>query len=86
MATTEEADCGGKVAEAEEEIRAMIAQGAERGVIREAEEDIVHQVFHLGDRMGGSWTAVCRSTRWATCSTPRDSSAITAATILSAAS
>ncbi|MDF2775495.1 MAG: hypothetical protein K0S86_4996 [Geminicoccaceae bacterium] len=34
----------------EEEIRAMIAQGAERGVIREAEQDILNQVFRLADR------------------------------------
>lgn len=34
----------------EEEIKAIIREGAEGGAIREIEQDIVHRVFSLGDR------------------------------------
>lgn len=34
----------------EEEIKAMVQEGAHAGVIREIEQDIVERVFHLGDR------------------------------------
>ena len=34
----------------EEEIKAMVQEGAHTGVIREIEQDIVERVFHLGDR------------------------------------
>lgn len=34
----------------EEEIKAMVQESAEGGVIREIEQDIVHRVFALGDR------------------------------------
>lgn len=38
----------------EEEIRVLIAQGAEAGVISEAESDVVQSVFRLADRRIGS--------------------------------
>lgn len=34
----------------EEDIRAMIAQGARTGVVHETEEDLLERVFYLGDR------------------------------------
>ena len=34
----------------EEDIRALIAQGARAGVVQETEEDILERVFYLGDR------------------------------------
>lgn len=34
----------------EEEIKAMVQEGAHAGVIREIEHDIVERVFHIGDR------------------------------------
>jgi putative hemolysin len=34
----------------EDEIRAVIAEGAESGAIEEAESDVVHRVFQLGDQ------------------------------------
>jgi putative hemolysin len=34
----------------EEEIKAMVQEGAERGEVQEIEQDIVERVFHLGDR------------------------------------
>lgn len=38
----------------EEEIKAIIKEGAEEGEIEEIEQDIVERVFHLGDRKAGS--------------------------------
>jgi putative hemolysin len=38
----------------EEEIKAIIKEGAEDGEIQEIEQDIVERVFHLGDRRVGS--------------------------------
>lgn len=38
----------------EEEIRAMIDEGATAGTIEEIEQDIVERVFHLGDKRVGS--------------------------------
>ncbi len=38
----------------EEEIRVMIAQGAEAGVLTEAESDVVQSIFRLADRRVGS--------------------------------
>jgi putative hemolysin len=38
----------------EEEIKAIIKEGAEGGEIQEIEQDIVERVFHLGDRKVGS--------------------------------
>ncbi len=34
----------------EEEIRAIISEGTETGAIEETEQEIIHRVFHLGDR------------------------------------
>lgn len=34
----------------EEEIRAMVEEGARGGIVQEVEQDIVERVFHLGDR------------------------------------
>jgi len=34
----------------EEEIKAMVMEGAEAGTIHETEQDIIERVFHLGDR------------------------------------
>ncbi|HEY4784940.1 MAG TPA: hemolysin family protein [Bacteroidales bacterium] len=41
----------------EEEIKAIIKEGAEDGEIQEIEQDIVERVFHLGDRKAGSLMA-----------------------------
>lgn len=38
----------------EEEIRLLLAQGADTGVIEEAEEELVDSIFRLGDRRVGS--------------------------------
>ncbi|HEU4628359.1 MAG TPA: hemolysin family protein [Gemmatimonadaceae bacterium] len=38
----------------EEDIRALIAQGARAGVVHETEEDILERVFYLGDRQVGA--------------------------------
>lgn len=38
----------------EEEIKILIDQGTEAGVIEEAEQDIMERVFRLGDRRAGT--------------------------------
>lgn len=48
----------------EEEIRAILHEGAESGVVQEVEEDIVERVFTLGDRNVGSIMTHRRDLVW----------------------
>ncbi len=48
----------------EEEIKAMIQEGAETGVVQEIEQDIVENVFHLGDRKIKSLMTLRQDMEW----------------------
>jgi putative hemolysin len=56
----------------EEEIRAMVQEGAHAGVIREIEQDIVERVFHLGDRRAVTLMTPRQEIDWLNAHDPRE--------------
>jgi putative hemolysin len=48
----------------EEEIKALIQEGAESGAVQEIEQDIVENVFHLGDRTIGTLMTLPENIDW----------------------
>lgn len=66
----------------EEEIKAIIQEGAEAGTVQEIEQDIVENVFHLGDRKINTLMTVRPDIEWLDALEPVESikTAITAST------
>jgi putative hemolysin len=48
----------------EEEIKALIQEGTESGAVQEIEQDIVENVFHLGDRTIGTLMTLRENVDW----------------------
>ncbi|MCI0395512.1 MAG: hemolysin family protein, partial [Chloroflexi bacterium] len=59
----------------EEEIRSMVAQGVQIGMIEEAEKDIVESVFRLGDRRVGALMTPRTAVFWLDINDPSETTA-----------